>query len=163
MSHNVAGTTVEVYTESMNKEVKPVTDSEARKRGLTIKEQEYVNKRLEDKRKSGTQAAIESYGKEGKEITYGTASTISSENMKKPRILAVLADHELDAQQTIITLMKKSRRDDIKLNSAKEVLNRVHGKAPEVIDVTSKGERISPSSTSVVEEFGVWLKQRTQQ
>jgi len=58
-----------------------------------------------------------------------TARVMWSENLAKPVIKAYLDAFGDEAGETIVDIMRKSKRDNIKLDSAKYVYDQVHWKA----------------------------------
>ena len=69
--------------------------------------------------------------------TDNTARNNSSQLLKKPEAQIYLQKHINKASSTIVELLN-SDKDDIRLRSATDILDRSHGKAKQQIETTSK-------------------------
>ena len=97
---------------------------------LTRKQKAFADELINNPKQSATQAIEKTYNTTSK----GTASSVATENLRKPAIMAYLATHDIDAQNIIVEVMNNSSllKDEpaharLALDSAREVLNRVHG------------------------------------
>lgn len=120
---------------------------------LTRKQQAFVDKLIAEPKISATKAALATYNVNNDV----TAASVASENLRKPQIMAWLADHAKDAEHAITEVMNYSIAKgqespayaSVGLAAAKDVLDRVHGKAT---------QRIEQTSTSVI--IGIDLSRR---
>lgn len=101
---------------------------------LTKKQANFVKELLSDKKISATEAARRSYNV----TSDNSASLIASENLRKPQILAHLQANSERAEAKIVELLE-SKKPEIQLASAKDILDRVHGKATQKVEQTSVG------------------------
>jgi len=108
---------------------------------LRPKQKKFADKYLE--LGNATEAAAQTYKVKKRQ----TAEAIGYENLRKPQIMTYLALHDNAAQNTIIEVMNNSKelKDEpaharVALDSAKDVLDRLHGKAT---------QRVEQHSTSV--------------
>ncbi|SRR6266542_1796458 len=107
---------------------------------LTAKEKIMADAFLNSGKKiSKVKAVMEAYPN----ANYVSARSMAAENFAKPRIQAYLADHEEEAQQTIVEMM--NQRDDkrLALDAAKDIQDRVHGKAKQMVEVNSTSVSMS--------------------
>ncbi len=77
-----------------------------------------------------------------------TAHTMASELMAKPEAQIYLKAHIDKATETIVDLMTTSEKDDIRLRSAQDVLDRSHGKAIQQVNQTTNGVTLVIDLTS---------------
>lgn len=77
-----------------------------------------------------------------------TAQAMSSLLMAKPEAQIYLKAHIDKATETIVDLMTTSERDDIRLRSAQDVLDRSHGKAIQQVNQTTNGVTLVIDLTS---------------
>ena len=121
-------------------------------RRLTGKEKEYIRGIASGKTRR--QAVRDSYDvKSG--VSLKTLDNMASRIEKRPQVLAVLQQHETEAQQTVTDVMQYSR--DIGRNGTKEggqyarvaldgansILDRLHGKAMQSVQVQSTSVNIN--------------------
>lgn len=130
---------------------------------LTRKQQAFTNYLIENPKASGTEAAKATYGKEGKPVTELSARAIASENLTKPNIVLELAKHSSKAELVILEVLEQSRKkmyederngDKWAVNArqtADSLLDRVHGKAKQTVDVTTKAVVINIDLTGVTD------------
>lgn len=120
-------------------EVKPLRWRKGNKViGLTRKQKAFADALIADKKISATKVAQKVYGKPDRDMTYDTASSIASENLRKPEIMVYMQLHSGKAENRIVELID-SKREEIALQASKDVLDRVHGKATQRIEQTTKG------------------------
>lgn len=112
----------------------------------TRKERAFAELLAANPKLSATQAALATYGKPDKPTTVRTAEQIASENMRKPRVLAILNDAAEQAEnmvkETMIYAHEFGQRGGhvgaayagIGLSAANSLLDRVHGKATQRIE-----------------------------
>lgn len=115
---------------------------------LTRKQAAFVRELIENPKQPAVAAAQKTYGKPGKEMSYNTANAMAVENMRKPAIMSYLHDRAFEAEHAVVEVMEKNRsmahipaNGALVLASAREILDRVHGKAT---------QRVETSSTSVI-------------
>ena len=126
---------------------------------LTRKQKAFADKLLENPKQSATQAVAETYNVK----TRRTAEVMASENLRKPEILAYLHANAETAENTVLDVMNYSRElgksgdksganyASVALASAKEVLDRVHGKSVTKIHATTKAVVINVDLTGVTD------------
>ena len=114
--------------------------------GLTRKQKAFADKLLEDPKISATQAVKETYNVS----TNHSAEVIANENLSKPEIMRYLQENAITAENTLIDVMNYSNKygkqgghvgaayANVAKTSADSILDRVHGKARQVLDVNSK-------------------------
>lgn len=111
---------------------------------LTKKQANFVKELLSDKKVSATEAARRSYNV----TSDNSASLIASENLRKPQILAHLSANSERAEAKIVELMSSAKKEEVQLQSAKDILDRVHGKATQRTEVTTTGVTLTIDLTS---------------
>ena len=119
---------------------------------------------LRDPKISGKEAIKRSYGKPGKPVSDRTAEVMASENLRKPEIMIYLENHAQKAEQGIIEIAEYSKEygktgdkvgagyASVALASYKDILDRVHGKATQKVESTSRSVNINLDLTSVTDE-----------
>jgi phage terminase small subunit len=112
---------------------------------LTRKQSAFVQYLLENPKDSATKAAIAAYNV----TTPHSAEVMAQENMRKPAIMAVLADHAIEAENTVVEFMKQ--RDDKRLafDASRDLLDRTHGKATQRMEVQSTAVSITIDLTGM--------------
>jgi len=137
-------------------------------RPLTNKQKAFVQELIKNPKQSATQAALKTYGNGLTPITEGTAQQIAHDNLRKPNVQLELAKYSQDAELTVFNLMKQSEKyadnpdkegaahASVALAAAKDILDRVHGKAKQQIDMQSTGVVLTIDLTqSLSDEKGV--------
>lgn len=81
-----------------------------------------------------------------------TAAVNASTLLKKPEAQIYLQEHIKKAQETVVDLMMNSYKDEIRLRSAQDVLDRTHGKARQQIEAISTGITLNIDLTSALLE-----------
>jgi hypothetical protein len=131
---------------------------------LTNKQKAFVQELVKNPKQSATQAAIKTYGNGETTITEGTAQQIAHDNLMKPNIQMELAKYSNDAELTVFNLMKQSERyadnpdkegaahASVALSAAKDILDRVHGKAMQRTEVTTTGVTLTIDLTSALSD-----------
>lgn len=121
---------------------------------------------LKNPKLSPTKAALEVYDVKSKH----TAEVIASENMSKPEILKYLNEYDSEAQQTVISVMKRASKKQssafqrLAYDSANSVLDRIHGKATVRAETTNTNLNLNvEASTEVAEAFTAFIKGHTTQ
>lgn len=124
---------------------------------LTRKQKAFADELLQNPKRSATQAVMNTYDVQKRR----TAEVIASENLRKPEIMKYLHDNAGEAESTVITVMNYSKElgrtgdksgaayASVALASAKEILDRVHGKATQRTEVTSKKVSVHIDLTGV--------------
>lgn len=125
---------------------------------LTPKQKQFVTGVLEGKSK--TEAYIQAYEHKG---TRKTAYEESSRTARVPQVKLELAKHSGVAENTLITVMRYSAEHgtsgttagaayaSVAVSAAKDVLDRVHGKATQRVETTSQAVVINIDLTGVVD------------
>lgn len=129
----------------MSKELKIVNNKQLPK--LTRKQEVFVNALLSDKKVSGAEAARRAYNV----TTDNAARAIASENLTKPNVMQHLQANSERAEQVIVSLLG-AEKDEVKLASAKDILDRVHGKATQKIEQTTTGVTLTIDLTSALSD-----------
>lgn len=120
-------------------------------RPLTRKQQAFVKHLIENPKDSATQAVKNTYNVS----TQRSAEVIASENLSKPEIQIALYESSELAQETVIDVMNYSRKlgksgtkegasyASVALSGARDILDRVHGKARQQVEVQSTSVSIN--------------------
>lgn len=155
-------TEVQQITAEENISLQAQRNKESRVTGRTIltrKELAFAKELLENPKQSATKAVLKTYNTSD----YKTASVIASENLAKPRVMKYLENHAEQAENTVLEVMEYSRKlgktgtkegasyASVALASAKEVLDRVHGKSKQQIETTTTGVTLTIDLTSSLE------------
>lgn len=134
-------------------------------RPLTRKQAAFVRHLIEHPKASATAAAKAAYGQH-KPITDGTARMMGSENLAKPSIQMELAKYSGTAESTVLEVMEYSKEygrkrsgakgqgaayANVALHAAKDILDRVHGKATQRTETTSTSVTLNIDLTGVAE------------
>ena len=86
------------------------------------------------KKRNGTKAYMEVHP----DASLATARNEASQLLKKPEAQLYLQEHVDRAKATIVDLLN-SEKDDIRLRSATDILDRTHGKAIQQVHQTTQG------------------------
>lgn len=126
----------------MTKQAKPATPPVKPMRPLTRKQQAFVKELVTNPKQSAVQAALKTYGKPDKELSYFTANDIASTNLQNPSIQLELAKYSTNAEQVISGYLALKDSDNIgekrlAYDSATQILDRVHGKPQQSVSVNS--------------------------
>lgn len=123
---------------------------------LTPKQKVFVREVLKNPTEPIYRAVQKGYNVKDKNV----AMTIASENMRKPQIMRYLEKHSEQAENTVIEVMEYSKKlgktgdkagasyASVALASANSILDRVHGKPKQSIDLTSKSVVLNVDLTS---------------
>jgi len=103
---------------------------------LTPKQDKFLKRYIETG--NGTQAALEVYNT----VSENTAAQIASENLRKPSILEKFREAQGIAHSTIVALATGAENEAVRLNAAKDIIDRTEGKAIQRTDVTTGGDKI---------------------
>lgn len=126
---------------------------------LTRKQNAFVRHLVQHPKASGTEAAAAAYNTTSRH----TAEQIAHENMRKPEIMLELSKHSGTAELTMLEVMEYSkdygRQGDkagaayagVAISAARDILDRIHGKATQRIEASSKVVTISVDLTGVAE------------
>lgn len=79
-----------------------------------------------------------------------TARTNAYKLMQKPAAQIYLQEHISRAKETVVELMG-SEKDDIRLRSAQDILDREHGKATQKQEITTTGVTLNIDLTSAIQ------------
>lgn len=117
---------------------------------LTRKQAAFVRHLIENPKASATRAVKATYGKPDKPVTELAARSIAHENIMKPNIQLELAKHSATAELAMLEVLNYSKeygRDSenrngasyasVAVSVAKDILDRVHGKATQRVETTS--------------------------
>ncbi len=125
---------------------------------LTRKQKAFADTLLANPKMSATEATKRTYNV----TTQRSAEVVASENLSKPEIMSYLVANAETAENTVLDVMNYSRElgksgdksgasyASVALASAKEVLDRVHGKSVTKIDATTKAVVINVDLTGTV-------------
>lgn len=113
---------------------------------LTIKQSNFVAELLKDKKISATQAVRNTYNVE----SINGASQIATDNLRNPKILQHLQANSVRAESVIVDLLE-DKKSEVRLASAKDILDRVHGKATQRIEQTTTGVTLTIDLTSALD------------
>lgn len=139
----------------MTKIVKPPTTKPIKNnRPLTRKQRAFVEELVNNPKQSATQAVLKTYGTPDKPTTYATANDIARTNLQKPSIQTELAKYNNMVENSIITTINRYK-DSEQLEEVKEAMqnarwvhDKVHGKATQKLETTSKVLNISIDLTN---------------
>lgn len=98
---------------------------------LTRKQKAFADELLNDKKKSATEAAMQTYNTTDR----NTAGVIAAQNLRNTNIQLYIDEHVDRAKETVVNLLD-SDKDEIKLRSAQDILDRTHGKATQTVQTT---------------------------
>jgi phage terminase small subunit len=113
---------------------------------LTVKQDKFLKRYMETG--NGTEAALEVYDTDNE----NTAAVIASQNLRKPSILEKFREAQGIAHSTIVSLAVGAENEAVRLNAAKDIIDRTEGKAMQRTDVTSGGARITAGFTDEEKE-----------
>lgn len=113
---------------------------------LTIKQSNFVAELLKDKKISATQAVRNTYNVE----SINGASQIATDNLRNPKILQHLQANSVRAESVIVDLLE-DKKSEVRLASAKDILDRVHGKSTQRIEQTTTGVTLTIDLTSALD------------
>jgi hypothetical protein len=114
-------------------------------RPLTRKQAAFVRELVENPKQSATKAAAKTYSVSNLNV----ARSMAAENLAKPAVMLELAKHSKTAEQALTEVLSlssqrmtedKPRAVDWAVNTrqtADSILDRIHGKAKQSVDVTS--------------------------
>jgi len=129
------------YNIYIMKIVKPhTTKSIKNNKPLTRKQRAFVEELVNNPKQSATQAVLKTYNT----TDYHTAGDIAHTNLKKPEIVTELAKYNNMVENSIITTINRYKDSD-QLEEVKEAMqnarwvhDKVHGKATQKLETTSK-------------------------
>ena len=117
---------------------------------LTRKQRAFVEELVNNPKQSATQAVLKTYNT----TDYHTAGDIAHTNLKKPEIVTELAKYNNMVENSIITTINRYK-DSEQLEEVKEAMqnarwvhDKVHGKATQKLETTSKVLNISIDLTN---------------
>lgn len=99
---------------------------------LTPKQDKFLKSYLETG--NGTKAALEAYDT----TDYKTAGAIASENLKKPSIMEKFKAAQDIAHSTIVSLATGAENEAVRLNAAKDIMDRTEGRATQKTEVEAR-------------------------
>lgn len=105
---------------------------------LTRKQKAFADELINNPKQPMVQAALKTYGRIDKPVTYGSARQIAVENLQKPSLIAYLGIHADEARNKIVELVK-SEKEEVALNASKDILDRFYGKATQRTEITTTG------------------------
>lgn len=132
--------------------------------GLNSREEKFVEAVVHNDNKDVTDIVQEIYAEEGTIITRDSARSRKAELRKKSSVMAVLEEYEKEAQANIVEIAKYSKtlgkmggKDgaayaNVALAANDKILDRVHGKAKQSIDVTTRSVSINMDLTQALPE-----------
>lgn len=113
---------------------------------LTRKQKAFVDTLLAEPKLSATKAVLKTYNTQKDYV----AKNIASENLTKPNILAHLQANSVRAEQKIVDLLE-AEKQEVQIQAAKDILDRVHGKATQRIEQTTTGVTLTIDLTSALD------------
>lgn len=140
---------------------------EPKARKLTRKQKRFADYLLKHPKARPKEAAMEAYDK----TSDHSYEVIASDNLKKVEILNYLNEHDVEAQNTVISVMVNAtkKKDEaqfqkLALDSANSVLDRIHGKAKQTVDSSSTVVNLNVEATQELNDaFTKFLTESTQQ
>lgn len=111
---------------------------------LTRKQEAFVRELIEHPKQSATKAVEKTYNVKSNAV----ARAVASENLTKPNVLAHLVANSERAEAKIVELLE-SKKPEIQLASAKDILDRVHGKATQKVEQTTTGVTLNIDLTGL--------------
>ena len=115
------------------------------KKGLTTKQQAFVNELIDNPKQSATAAVRKTYNV----TTDNSASQIATENLRKPQIIMALGKASELFESAIVGTVRdwgksdNTRQREIALDAAKYGHDKVHGKAKQSVEIQSTTVSIS--------------------
>lgn len=104
---------------------------------LSPKEKGFVNDYIDTG--NATEAAARNYDVANRNV----AGAIGWENLRKPKIQAMIQDASETAFSTVLALSIGAENEAVRLNASKDILDRGGFKATDKTDLTSGGEKIA--------------------
>jgi phage terminase small subunit len=111
---------------------------------LTRKQKAFVKYALEHPKESFTEAAVQSYNV----INRHSAKVIAAENLTKPVIQTLLLEADQDSQMTIKEMMQQRQDKRLAFDAARDIQDRLHGKATIRQEVKSQTVSVNINLTS---------------
>lgn len=118
-----------------------------------MKQKRFVQEIINNPKQSATEAAEKSYQVKNRNV----ARSIATENLSKPAVQAVLVKHDLEAQKVLGQALKATKKQfgfnpdtksmellsededhAIRVRAADSILDRLHGKATQQVQVQSQ-------------------------
>lgn len=127
-------------------------------RPLTKKQQIFVKYLIDNPKASATAAAREAYNV----TTSHSAEVVAHENMRKPEIKLELAKYSGSAESTVVEVMDYSKElgksgrgagaqyAGVALQAARDILDRVHGKATQRTEVSTQAVTLNIDLTGTL-------------
>ena len=112
---------------------------------LTRKQKAFVDTLIAEPKLSALQVAKKTYNA----TTQSSAGSIAVENLQKPAILAHLVANSVRAEEKIVSLLEADKQE-VQIQAAKDILDRVHGKATQRIEQTTTGVTLTIDLTSAL-------------
>lgn len=111
---------------------------------LTRKQKAFADTLLNNPKMSATKAALQTYNTTKDYV----AKNIASENLTKPNIQSYLAKHDNTAQHTIVEMMNQREDKRLAFDAARDIEDRVHGKATQRVEQHTTGVSLVIDLTS---------------
>ena len=112
---------------------------------LTRKQAAFVAHLIENPRDSGTQAVLATYNTKSE----NTAAVQAHDNLRNPKILAILGNAAEEAQKRIVELMHQKKDQRLSFDASRDVLDRTFGKATQRVESVSTGVSITIDLTGM--------------
>lgn len=96
------------------------------------------------------QNATKAYMEVHPEASPVTARNNASQLLKKPEAQIYLQKHIDKAKETVVQLMNSSKKDEIRLNASKDILDREYGKATQRTEIKGTIVSVQMDLTSTV-------------
>lgn len=120
------------------------------KRPLTRKQKAFIQHLIDNPKDSATKAVQNTYNT----TSNHSAEVIAHENLRKPEIVSELAKHSKDIENSIIETINRYRNSDKlqevseAMTNARYVHDKIHGKAIQQVQTTSKTININIDLTT---------------
>lgn len=127
-----------------------------------IREKKFVDAVINGEKRTLTKAVQQIYADEGREITYKTASSRVGELRKRPAVMAILHEYEENAQKGLVEVADYSTKlgkmggkegaayASVALTAHDKILDRVHGRAKQQVDVTTRAVTVNMDLTQAL-------------
>lgn len=114
---------------------------------LTRKQKAFADKLIDNPKMSATQAILQTYNVKSEG---STARTVAAQNLAKPSIQAYLDKHDYESQTIIVKTMKQTDDKRLAYDAARDIQDRLHGKAKQSIETTTTGVTLTIDLTSAL-------------
>jgi len=124
-----------------------IKDLPPAQRPLTRKQKLFADTLIQNPKLTGTEIVQEIYNTS----TKNAATVIASDNLTKANIQLYLAKHDVQAQETITEMMLQREDKRLAFDAAKDIQDRLHGKAKQAVDINSTSVSLTIDLTSALD------------